>query len=74
MAGVDDAGRRTRQINPHEQTSYELAPASLLGQRVTRQPRLLGQLNAPPTSVAQTPDQHSGQQSGIHRVAHGVGH
>ena len=58
MAGVDDAGRGAGQVNPHQQASDKLALAGLLGQRIIRQPRLLGQLNPrrralrrPPTST-----------------------
>ena len=40
------------QVNPHEQAGNELALARLLGQRIIRQPRLLGQLNPPPAGVA----------------------
>ena len=52
MPGVDDARRRTGQVDPHDQTGDELAFAGLLGQRIIRQPRLLGQLDAPPAGVA----------------------
>jgi hypothetical protein len=52
MTGVDDARRRTGQVNPHEQARDELAVAGLLGQRIICQPGLLGQLNTPPAGVA----------------------
>jgi hypothetical protein len=52
MASVDNACRRTRQVNPHEQAGNELAVVRLLGQRIIRQPRLLGQLYPPPTGVS----------------------
>jgi hypothetical protein len=72
-SGVDDAARRTGQVNPHGQAGDELALARLLGERIIRQPGLLGQLNPPPPGVAQAPNQHGRQQGGIHRVAHRVG-
>jgi hypothetical protein len=52
MAGIDDAGHSTRQVNPHNQAGNELAFTRLLRQRIIRQPRLLGQINAPPAGVA----------------------
>ena len=48
MAGVDDAGLRSSQVDPHQQAGDELALAGLLGERIIRQPRLLGQLDALP--------------------------
>jgi hypothetical protein len=52
MAGVDDARRRSGQVDPNDQARNELALARLLGQRIIRQPRLLGQLDAPPAGVS----------------------
>jgi hypothetical protein len=52
MTGVDDPGRRTGQVNPHEQAGNELALARLFGQRGVCQPSLLGQLDPPPAGVA----------------------
>jgi hypothetical protein len=74
MAGVDDPRRRSSQVDPHEQAGDELPLARLLGQRIIRQPRLLGQLDPPPAGVAESPDQHRRQQGGIHRVTHRIGH
>jgi hypothetical protein len=52
MTGIDDARRRSGQVNPHEQTGHELAVTGLCGQRIIRQARLLGQLNSTPAGVA----------------------
>jgi hypothetical protein len=52
MAGVDDACRCSGQVNSHEQPGNELALARLLGQRIIRQLRLVGQLDPPPAGVA----------------------
>jgi hypothetical protein len=52
MTGVDDARRRARQVNAHQQAGNELAVARLLGERIVRQPRLFGELHSSPAGVA----------------------
>ena len=74
MTGVDDRRGPGAQVDASDLAGHEAAVGRVVGEPLVGQACLLGESDARPPRVAQTPDHESGEQGGSDLVAHGVGH